>query len=501
MPQPTAYVPSYDFSAFQTSYPTTPLPGDKVDIEFAAVQTTLDEILYNLALIQRDDGALANGIVTQDSLADNLFSGVGQPDDWQTATYYGPNESVIESNIWYICLEGHTSGTFATDLAANKWRVLIDIGAFQTAAEAAQAAAEAARDAAEGFKDDAETAASSASGSASAAATSAGNALTSENNAATSEGNAATSEGNAATSESNASDSADLAQEWAVSTSLVAATDYSSKKYAVGDLTLAGGNAGGSAKDWAVTAEDVEVDTGLYSALHYAAKAAASAGLIDGKVISDTDGDTKFETERSADDDTLRGKAGGTDVFTMTSALISMLVEMNVQAPSNANNPTTKTYVDGLTALASASEINAGTETAKLITPATLSDSNYGTHLFEFYIPAPIVEDDAVRFKTPAEVAGHNIVEVRAQWTTATVGTGAATSIQLHNITQAADVLSTNLTIDSGAQSSDTAGTPAVINTSEDDITSGDVFRIDIDAIGSTIAGEGLLVQVFTRVP
>lgn len=47
---------------------------------------------------------------------------------WLTATGYAVDDVVIESNKIYICLTAHTSGTFATDLAATKWlRVSTDI--------------------------------------------------------------------------------------------------------------------------------------------------------------------------------------------------------------------------------------------------------------------------------------------------------------------------------------------------------------------------------------
>lgn len=40
---------------------------------------------------------------------------------WLTATSYSVNDVVSESSRTYYCLEAHTSGTFATDLAAGKW--------------------------------------------------------------------------------------------------------------------------------------------------------------------------------------------------------------------------------------------------------------------------------------------------------------------------------------------------------------------------------------------
>ena len=72
MASPTTYALSYDFTAFQTASPTTPLPADKLEIEFNNLQQTTDEIITNLDLIQRADGALHNAIVTYDSLDANM---------------------------------------------------------------------------------------------------------------------------------------------------------------------------------------------------------------------------------------------------------------------------------------------------------------------------------------------------------------------------------------------------------------------------------------------
>lgn len=42
-------------------------------------------------------------------------------DDWVTATTYVVGDHVTTNSLYYICLTAHTSGTFATDLAALKW--------------------------------------------------------------------------------------------------------------------------------------------------------------------------------------------------------------------------------------------------------------------------------------------------------------------------------------------------------------------------------------------
>jgi len=133
MAQPTAYNPAYDFSDYQTSNPADPLPGDKVDIELAAIKTTTDEIRTNLALIQRDDGAIANAVVTPDSFTAAslaLMGGAWSPEGaWTTTTVYAQSDVVTSGGNTYVCAVAHTAGTFATDLAAGKW-LLIENGSY-----------------------------------------------------------------------------------------------------------------------------------------------------------------------------------------------------------------------------------------------------------------------------------------------------------------------------------------------------------------------------------
>ena len=49
------------------------------------------------------------------------YSLTGDADAWVTATGYSIGDFVSESSTVYRCLTAHTSGTFATDLAADKW--------------------------------------------------------------------------------------------------------------------------------------------------------------------------------------------------------------------------------------------------------------------------------------------------------------------------------------------------------------------------------------------
>lgn len=100
----------------------------QLDTELQNVETTLDSIITNLGLIQRDDGALKDATVglaqlSAEALAMLAGSVVVARGPWVTATAYARNDLVTQSSNVYICLVDHTSGTFSTDLAANKWMV------------------------------------------------------------------------------------------------------------------------------------------------------------------------------------------------------------------------------------------------------------------------------------------------------------------------------------------------------------------------------------------
>lgn len=128
---------------------------------------------------------------------------------WVTAVTYNTQDIVKQANAYYICIATHTSGVFATDLAAGKWTLIFDL---QPALDAATAAA---------------SSASAASGSATAAADSATAANNSKNAAATSETNAGTSASAAAGSATAAGNSATAAANSAAAAANVVSTGVS----------------------------------------------------------------------------------------------------------------------------------------------------------------------------------------------------------------------------------------------------------------------------------
>lgn len=98
-----------------------------------------------------------------------------------------------------------------------------------------------------------------------------------------------------------------------------------------------------------------------------------------------------------------------------------------------------------------------------------------------------------ITFTIPDELDGAFIESIHASVEVA--GTTGTTDIQVHNVTDATDILSTKVTIDSGELTSYTAATAHVVNTSNRTVSTGDKLRFDVDAV-STTAAKGLTVII-----
>jgi hypothetical protein len=125
--QPPPYNRSFSFSNFQAQTPTGVPPGSQIDGELNNIKAALDGVGTNLALIQRDDGALMNGSVSFDQLSPALqTAGLAPALPWVAGTAYSVNASVTQGSAFYRCLVAHTASVFATDLAAAKWVLIVD---------------------------------------------------------------------------------------------------------------------------------------------------------------------------------------------------------------------------------------------------------------------------------------------------------------------------------------------------------------------------------------
>lgn len=124
---PTKYVRTISFTAFSQSNPDQQQSGASIDTELNNLKSTTDQTIDRLAEIQRGDGALANLVVTPDSLSTEtkaLITAGGVPKGaWLTTTAYVAKDLITQAGITYICVTAHTAGVFATDLAAGKWMI------------------------------------------------------------------------------------------------------------------------------------------------------------------------------------------------------------------------------------------------------------------------------------------------------------------------------------------------------------------------------------------
>ena len=157
----------------------------------------------------------------------------------------------------------------------------------------------------------------------------------------------------------------------------------------------------------------------------------------------------------------------------------------------------------GVVELAVASEVTTGTSATLAVTPDGLAGSVYGERVIQMVVvdfaTALTTGDGKFYFHVPSTLNGFDIVDVHAEVISAPAGS--TIIIQLHNLTATADILTTLLTIDASETGSDTAAAAAVISGSEDDLTTNDVIRVDIDQIGSSTAGSGLRVTLICRLP
>lgn len=159
----------------------------------------------------------------------------------------------------------------------------------------------------------------------------------------------------------------------------------------------------------------------------------------------------------------------------------------------------------GIAEGATAAETNTGTDTARYVHPDGLAASYAGTKAVSLPITALVSDDHATGdgqawFVVPACLNGMNLVGVVA--TVATAGTTGTADFQLRRVRSgsAVDMLSTKITIDSTETSTTTAATPAVINASNDDVATGDIIYLDVDAVQTTKAKGGAVGLEF-RLP
>ncbi len=95
--------------------------------------------------------------------------------------------------------------------------------------------------------------------------------------------------------------------------------------------------------------------------------------------------------------------------------------------------------------------------------------------------------DGRLYFTVPASLDGYDLTAAHA--CVYVVSSSGLPSIQVHNRTDAVDMLSVAITIDVSELTSYTATTAHTVDTDNDDVSTGDVIRIDVDAAGTDVQG------------
>lgn len=148
---------------------------------------------------------------------------------------------------------------------------------------------------------------------------------------------------------------------------------------------------------------------------------------------------------------------------------------------------------------AAASDLNTGTDTSKFVTSDALAGSNLGIrYVSQVALGADtsltVADGVGMDMLIPPALNGMNLVYAQAYVDTA--GTTNATTIQIHNVTDNTDMLSTNISIASGEK----VGTAGTVNASYNDVETNDLLRIDVDAI-STTAPKGITIILGFSLP
>lgn len=179
----------------------------------------------------------------------------------------------------------------------------------------------------------------------------------------------------------------------------------------------------------------------------------------------------------------------------------------DVQSASTAFDNIKQAATDsttGVVELATAAETTTGTDTARAVTPDGLAGSDYGKRVVTMILVAPTADvstgdkQGGITFRVPSVMNGWNLVGVAA-WVD-TAGTTGNLDIQIHNITQAADMLSTKMRIEDGETDTSTSAQPGTVDTNNDDVATGDKLRVDVDSVQTT-KPKGLNVELTFQAP
>lgn len=214
----------------------------------------------------------------------------------------------------------------------------------------------------------------------------------------------------------------------------------------------------------------------------------------DAKYITQTaNGDLSAEQALSALSTGIVKNTTGTGVLSIAAAGTDYI------SPSN----TATTSTAGISELATAAEITTGTDNTRTITPLGLAGSDIGKRgqpVMVLDVTENCTTGDGagdVAIRIPSLFNGWNLVGVEFGVTTA--GTTGNMDVQVRNATQAADMLSTKMRVETGETDTITSAQPGTIDTNNDDVATGDQIYFDIDSCQTTPALGLLAILIFQK--
>ncbi len=286
---------------------------------------------------------------------------------------------------------------------------------------------------------------------------------------------------------------ADLDADGSVSADSVALTTDTTGNYAAGDGEAGAALTGDAAVDFFGAGVDAVTDATTCTDVE-GTLLSITAGTLNADVNTADIGDVSVTATELAELETIgattisanQWTALGGIAETLTFTELDLLDGITVLSGSNTGDEVAADLTtSGVIEIATAAETTTGTDATRAVSPDGLAESDYGKRVVGVLVndaTALTSGDGKVYFaRMPSIYNGWEIVEVSAN---IVAGTGLVT-VMIHNLTQSADILSTALTIDANEKDSSTAVTAAVISGTEDDITTADRYRIDVDGEGT----------------
>lgn len=219
-----------------------------------------------------------------------------------------------------------------------------------------------------------------------------------------------------------------------------------------------------------------------------------------GVLISDTTNDLTVPGTVSTGDGTVAGEPRMFELSANGSNYISLL------APDSITNTLRLKFPNADPTVGQHLEFTA--PSSNIATGSWVSSDQAVELVAVDFATATSTGDGKDYFVVPARLNGYDLVGVRADVFTA--GTTGTLNVDLDKCSPIAtgnkcsgtvvDLLSTNLTVDSSEDDSDTAAAPPVIDTSNDGVVTGDTIRVNIDSLHTTPAS-GLVVILTFRKP